>query len=347
MTIQMARTSPLGQLFHARDGGLHSPLDGAGLDFVAAQNAQGDRKWEVLGTAVRYGVVGHFGFWGAMRLEAGSVIEAPGKHRKYRDVMALYSHDSAQVLGRVGSGTLGLAYGDEDITYSLKLNPADSLAQNVWARLVRGDINSASIGFIPVEGDWVEAEDNSLDADPDAEEDAEIEVFAITRAELVEVSLVAQGAFAGATSAPATGGAESGRIDLGAFRLEPVGKAAVEAVMDAVPGGAEDTIELELRGAMPVGAIVGDDDTAEPATAEGDAGAPADFPEGSEGGEPERAGEDFGGAAEPDDGGSGEPAGAEGQGEGAEAEAERQGLTLKEIVGRTPYELRRRLLDGN
>ena len=33
MTIQMARNSPLGQVFHARDGGLHSPLDAAGAGF--------------------------------------------------------------------------------------------------------------------------------------------------------------------------------------------------------------------------------------------------------------------------------------------------------------------------
>ena len=57
---------------------------------------------------------------------------------------------------------------------------------------------------------------------------------------------MAQGAFAGATSAPAAG------------------RLAVDAVTEAaVPGGAEDTPDLELRGAMPVGGIVGDDDTAE------------------------------------------------------------------------------------
>ena len=318
----MSRQSPLGQVFHARDGGLHSPLDAAGLDFVASQNLQGEKKWKVLGTAVRYGVVGHFGFWGAMRLEAGSVVEAPGKHRKYRDILALYSHNSDQVLGRVGSGTLSLAYSDEDITYEMSLNPADSLAADVWARLVRGDINSASIGFIPVDGDWVEAADNSLDADPEG--DGEIEVFSISRAELIEVSLVAQGAFAGATSAPAAG------------------RLAVDAVTEAaVPGGAEDTPDLELRGAMPVGAIVGDDDTAE-----SDQEPSADLPEGGEGGEPVGAGEDFGGAAEPDDGGGGDLAG-EGQGKEAQSEAESQGLTLKEIVGRAPHELRRRLPDGD
>ena len=244
-----AMKNPIGHLFHARDGGLHAPLDAAGLDFVAAQSANGEKKWQVLGTAVRYGVVGWFGFFGAMRLEAGAIVEAPGKDKRYRDVLALYSHNSDQVLGRVGSGSLALAYGEDEITYSLKLNPADSLAADVWARLVRGDINSASIGFVPIEGDFVEAADNSLDADPDNDED--VEVFAVTKAELIEVSLVAQGAFAGATSAPAAG-----------FELPPVGKAAVDVITTAKlePAGDDETIDLLVRNSLPVDAIVGGDD---------------------------------------------------------------------------------------
>ena len=330
----MSTQNPLGHLFHARDGGLHAPLDAAGLDFVASQNKQGDRKWKVLGTAVRYGVVGHFGFWGAMRLEAGSVVEAPGKHPRYRDILALYAHNSDQVLGRVGAGTLALAFSDEEITYEMELNPRDGLAQDVWARLVRGDINSASIGFVPVEGDWVEAQDNSLDADPEGE--GEVEVFSISRAELVEVSLVAQGAFAGATSAPAGGGDKlreeaAAALDLSHLR-PPVGRVAADVVAE-VPDGAEPTVELELRGAMPAGGIVGDDETGQDAS--------DDLQQSGEGSVAERVGEDFGGAAEPDGSGTGGAPAADQNQEGAQAEAEAQGLTLKDVVGRAPYELRK------
>ena len=70
---------------------------------MAAQSSTGEKKWKVLGTAGPVtGWSAGFGFWGAMRLEAGSVIEAPGKHYRYRDILALYSHNSDQVLGRVG-----------------------------------------------------------------------------------------------------------------------------------------------------------------------------------------------------------------------------------------------------
>ena len=190
--------NPLGHFLHARDGGLDTPFDNSVFSYVQAQAAEG-KKMEVKGVAVQTGVVGWFWF-GALRLEKGSIVEAPGKHRRYRDVMGLYAHDSAAVLARVGANTMDVEYGEEQITYAMRLNEADSLGRNVWARLVRGDLNSASIGFIPVEGDWVEAEDNSLDADEGGEP---VEVFACTRAELVEVSIVAQGAFAGATSMPA------------------------------------------------------------------------------------------------------------------------------------------------
>ena len=94
---------------------------------------------------------------------------------------------------------------------------------------------------------------------------------------------------------------------------------------------------------MPVGAIVGDDDSTDTA-GETEQDAPADLAEGSEGGEPVGAGEVDGGAAP---GGDGDGAPDIREEEGAQAEAESQGLTLKDIVGRAPYELRRRLPDGD
>ena len=67
-------------------------------------------------------MVGYF-WMGALRLEAGSIVEAPGKHPRYRDVLGLYSHNTADVLARVGANTLDIAYGENEITYSMRLNP--------------------------------------------------------------------------------------------------------------------------------------------------------------------------------------------------------------------------------
>ena len=58
--------------------------------------------------------------------------------------------------------------GKTGLNIAMRLNPADSLARDVWARLLREDINASSLsGFTFRKGDWVEGYDNSLDADPD------------------------------------------------------------------------------------------------------------------------------------------------------------------------------------
>ena len=164
-----------------------------------------------------------------------------------------------------------------------------------------------------------------MDADPETQGE-KIEVFSVTAAELLEVSLVAQGAFAGATSYPAETAA--------AEQTEAVGAVAVAAVEG-------ETIDEAVKNALPVeAAIVGDDGDAEDDT--GDATGASASPSGDD------TGDDAGGSGEVDggpapDGGGGEPA-AE-QEEGA-FEAERQGMTLKDLVGRTPYDLKRRLEDA-
>ena len=71
--------------------GCSTPLDRTAFDRIQAQAAQGTgEEMEVVpGSGYRYGVVGWFGMYGAIRIEAGAFIEAPGKHRKYRDAMGL------------------------------------------------------------------------------------------------------------------------------------------------------------------------------------------------------------------------------------------------------------------
>ena len=182
----MSRQSPIGQVIHARDGGLHAPLDRAGFDYIQAQSAEGGRKWEVKGTAIKYGVVGHFSLWGALRVKAGAIVEAPGRHPRYRAILGLYSHQSASVLASVGNQTMGVGFGEDKVDYWMMLNPNDPEAQSVWAKLVRGDVAAASVGILIVDGEWVKGYDNGLDA----AEAEEIDIFEVTEAELVEVSLV-------------------------------------------------------------------------------------------------------------------------------------------------------------
>ena len=164
-----------------------------------------------------------------------------------------------------------------------------------------------------------------MDADPETAGD-KIDIFSVTKAELIEVSLVAQGAYAGATSQPA--GRDTASV--------PASKLAV----DIVTGG--ETIDHEVKNALPVqSAMLTVDDITEADLDPEEPDASADQSgggEGDDGGD----GSSVAGGAEPD--GGGDPSEERGEGD-AYAEAEEQGMTLKDIVGRAPAELKREV-DG-
>lgn len=299
------RPSPIGQKFCARDGGLVFHVEPP-PDLLIAEAAAGGKDMEVKGTAIRYGVVGHFPLYGALRVEPGA-LTAPGNHWRKRDaILSLIDHNSGRVMGRTDKGTMSVAFSDEGITYAVRLNPEDPEAQSLWAKIRRGDVDASSVGFIPLEGDWVEAEDNGLDAEP-ADEGEKIDVFAVTSAALLEISFVAQGAFDGATSMPASRTAD-----------EPL-----EVALPFSEGKVAADLAVMVRS---------EDDTDE--TSDPDVAPDGEFG-GGEGDEPPGGGETADGAAEPDGDG--------GDGIEAQAEAERQGLTLKELMAQMPSDLRRRL----
>ena len=80
------------------------------------------------------------------------------------DVRALYNHDSNVILGRVSAGTLKLSETDVGLWGSIKINPEDSQAMDVYARIKRGDIRGCSFGFDIPEGgqDVAVKEDGSV-----------------------------------------------------------------------------------------------------------------------------------------------------------------------------------------
>ena len=166
---------------------------------IQAQPATEERM-VIQGTAVLAGVTGHFWF-GAIRLAAGCWQAAAMRKRnsRTRDVMALASHDYGRPLARTANNTLDVDYNDADIRVEMRLNGADPDAQSVWAKVIRGEMTALSIGFTIIDGDWIEAVDNSLDADTDG---ATIDQFEATEITVHEISVVAQGAYGGAECAP-------------------------------------------------------------------------------------------------------------------------------------------------
>ena len=91
------------------------------------------------------------------------------------DVRALIDHDTRLVLGRTTAGTLELREDDEGLWGSIKINPKDQDAMNLYARVQRGDVNQCSFGF------------NILDEETEKREDGSIH-WTIRKVELFEVS---------------------------------------------------------------------------------------------------------------------------------------------------------------
>ena len=365
MGAMSGKFNPVGKLLHARDGGIHTPLDRTAFDKVQAQAAAGDKpkRMEVAGVALRYGVVAHF-FFGAMRLEKGSLIEAPGRHRKYRDMMALYSHNSEHVLGRTGNNTFEVAFGEDEVTYRMRLNPDDPMAQSVWARILREDVNASSIGFVPIKVEWVEDFDNSLDAE---EAGTKIDILSVTEAHLLEISLVGQGAMAGATSYPSASENPQAEVEGADWRFAPASPAPARQLPDPatvvryevkmsedgqrviVSNGNrvvwEDAVE-RAENSPPANAIVEGDDGTETGTADAEAGTPERETAGGgasagtagsgAGDEPGGGPQDCGGAAQSDD---------HLKTQEALSEAAAHGVTLGELLDGAPSDLARRLFD--
>ncbi len=77
---------------------------------------------------------------------------------KNNDIRCLFNHDSGFVLGRIASQTLELRTDTYGLWGRVKINPADSQAMDVYARVERGDISGCSFGFEPKAEDYEERE---------------------------------------------------------------------------------------------------------------------------------------------------------------------------------------------
>ncbi len=63
------------------------------------------------------------------------------------DVRALINHDTTLVLGRTKAKTLTLRQDDFGLWGSIKINPDDADAMNIYSRVQRGDVDQCSFGF--------------------------------------------------------------------------------------------------------------------------------------------------------------------------------------------------------
>lgn len=92
------------------------------------------------------------------------------------DVRMLVNHDTTLVIGRTAAGTMTLRDDTHGLWGSAPVNPKDSAAMDAYARVERGDVTQASIGFEIIHEDAEYREDGSVH-------------WTITEAKLWEVSV--------------------------------------------------------------------------------------------------------------------------------------------------------------
>jgi len=93
------------------------------------------------------------------------------------DIRALINHDTGLVLGRNKAGTLELKVDGRGLWGSIRINPNDSDAVNLYERVKRGDVDQCSFGF------------NILDEEVDFRDDGTVK-WTIKEVDLHEVSVV-------------------------------------------------------------------------------------------------------------------------------------------------------------
>lgn len=118
-----------------------------------------DNKVELRGNADTPTIAGYAAMFNEQTTIGGMFREqiAPGAFAdavKRDDVRALYNHDTNILLGRTKSGTLKLAEDARGLFYEVVLNTDDPQAMAVRSRILRGDVDGSSFGFIVDEDSW-------------------------------------------------------------------------------------------------------------------------------------------------------------------------------------------------
>lgn len=96
-------------------------------------------------------IEGYFAVFNSIYEIAPGLTEsiAPGAFTKTlsNDQRALTNHDTTLVLGRRKAGTLELREDSRGLWGSIRINPKDADAMNLYERVKRGDVDQCSFGF--------------------------------------------------------------------------------------------------------------------------------------------------------------------------------------------------------
>ncbi|MGZ9782471.1 HK97 family phage prohead protease [Bacillus pseudomycoides] len=130
----------------------------------------------ISGYAVKWEMKSHtMGYWRRFKeqFKRGSFTDSLTSE----DQLALWSHDTSQVLGRTKNGTLRLFEDEIGLRFELDL-PNTTLGNDAYETIKRGDVDGVSFGFQMQKEEWDESDQDNI-------------VRSVTKAKLLEISPVA------------------------------------------------------------------------------------------------------------------------------------------------------------
>ncbi len=111
-------------------------------------------------------IEGYFAVYGSVyeMWEGASETILPGAFdgQTEGDVRALIDHETRLCLGRTAASTLVLELRETGLWGRIEINPDDTDAMNLYARVKRGDVNQCSFGFDILEESYEVREDGSV-----------------------------------------------------------------------------------------------------------------------------------------------------------------------------------------
>jgi len=188
------------------------------------------------------------------------------KGAKRSDVVALWNHDPAWVLGRQSNRTLTFTDGEDGLRSEATLDGEDAMHRHFARRVERRDVQGSSFGFETVKDEWVYNEDGTaertllevklFDVSPvtyPAYPDSEAEKR--ERRSVIDIAAVKAGVDLNELAA-VLGGAQGGKVQPEQRDLLAVWVAKLEAFLPPAPAPEVDwAAKLALRArAMKVGA---------------------------------------------------------------------------------------------
>jgi HK97 family phage prohead protease len=123
-----------------------------GLELRAA--AEGETGRTTHGYAALFNTETNIGGYWTETIAPGAF----GKSLRGHDVLALHSHDTGRVVGRLKAGTLSLREDDKGLFFENQL-PDTSDGRDLLVQIGRGDIAGMSFGFVSTRSEWNETVD--------------------------------------------------------------------------------------------------------------------------------------------------------------------------------------------